>query len=50
MASPEGVQVSMESVIAIQRDRISQLTEQNIMLEAALRDRERQINAMQNKD
>lgn len=38
----------MESVIAVQRERINRLNEENVMLEAALRDRERQIAGMKN--
>jgi hypothetical protein len=44
--SPDGTQVSMSSVIEVQRQRIAQLTEENIMLLAALNDREKQIEAM----
>lgn len=47
MDSPEGTQVSMDSIIAVQRERIALLIEQNIMLEAALRDKEREL---QNKN
>ena len=43
---PQGTQVSMNSVIQVQRQKIAQLTEQNIMLEAALNDKEQQIAAL----
>lgn len=47
MGSPEqGVQVSMDSVIQVQKQKIAQLTEANIMMEAALLDKERQIAAL----
>lgn len=36
----------MDSVIEVQRRRIKELVEHNIMLEAALNDKERQIKAM----
>lgn len=43
---PQGTQVSMGSVIEVQRRKIAELTEQNVMLEAALNDKEQQIAAL----
>lgn len=47
---PEGVPVSTQSVIDVQRGRIAQLTETNIMLEAALLDKEREIAALRRSE
>lgn len=51
MSSPhEGTQVSTASVLDVQRQKIHQLTEENIMLMAALADKERQLAAMQREE
>jgi DNA-binding XRE family transcriptional regulator len=43
---PQGTQVSMASVIEVQKQSINRLTEENVMLQAALLDKERQIEAI----
>lgn len=49
MTQSQGTQVSMDSVIQVQREKIALLTEENIMLLAALKDKERQIVGLQQK-
>ncbi len=46
MSQPEGQGVPMATVLEVQRRRIAQLTEQNIMLEAMLDEKETQIKRM----
>lgn len=45
MSQPQGTQVSMQSVMEVQKQVIARLTEENIMLQAALVDAENRILA-----
>lgn len=51
MTNPSGreTQVSTQSVIEVQRQKIAQLTEENILLLAALSDKERELGALKDE-
>lgn len=44
MSQPQGTQVSMQSVLDVQKQAIARLTEENIMLQAALLDAENRLS------
>lgn len=50
MSSPQGTQVSVNSVMEIQKQTIARLMEENIVLQAALLDKEMQIKQLKSEE